>query len=145
MKANDLNRAFFLEWGLPFIEREFSGLEDHIAVGCFSGSQTIGADDHLSQDHGWGPRFDLIIDDGYEVSDGDVVERLCEAAPNEFKGYRCLGAEGAVGSIRCSEFYEQTFGCLPEADADWVRRSTRLDGIETWLYFLNHGPVFYPD
>ena len=42
MKANDLNQAFFLDWGLPFIKREFPGLEDHVAVGRYSGSQTIG-------------------------------------------------------------------------------------------------------
>ena len=144
MKANDLNRAFLLEWGLPFIRREFPGLEDHVAVGCFEGSQAIGADDHLSHDHGWGPRFELIIDDDYDVSDEEVVEQLCEAAPSEFRGYRRLGGyDTAVSSTRCSAFFERSFGCLPERDKDWVRQSTHLDGIESWLYLLKHGPVFY--
>ncbi len=144
MKANDLNQAFLLEWGLPFIRREFPGLEDHVAVGCFGGSQAIGADDHLSRDHGWGPLFELIIDDDYDISDEDVVGQLCEAAPSEFRGYRRLGGyDTAVSSVRCSAFFERSFGSLPETDRDWVRQSTHLDGIESSLYLLKHGPLFY--
>ena len=73
MKGLEIAKAFFFEWGLPFIEREFPGLKERIAVGCFGGSQALGADDLLSQDHAWGPAFHIYLEGDYEIDDREIV------------------------------------------------------------------------
>ena len=144
MKGLELNRDFFFEWGLPFIEKEVPELKDHVAAGCFGGSQALGADDHVSQDHGWGPRFELILDDDYEAPLADVVERLCVAAPDEFKGYGHRGdRDAAVRGWGCTEFFKNIFGCVPNTDCDWVYRRSNLEIVESGLYFLRHGTLFF--
>jgi len=61
MKGLEISRKFFLDWGLPFIEREYPYLVKRIAAGRVAGSDAIGADDKWSQDHDWGPRFRLWL------------------------------------------------------------------------------------
>ena len=55
MNGLELSRLFCDEWLLPFIDGEFPGLRSQVALGRFMGSDAIGADDHLSRDHNWGP------------------------------------------------------------------------------------------
>ncbi len=61
MNGLQLSRMFFFEWGLPFLLRSFPQLIDQIAAGTFNGSHTLEADDELSRDHAWGPRFALYL------------------------------------------------------------------------------------
>ncbi len=61
MKGLEISREFFFEWGLPWLRREWPDLVDRAAAGRINGSDVIGADDRLSQDHDWGPRFRLWL------------------------------------------------------------------------------------
>ena len=145
MNGAEISKAFFFEWGLPFIEREFPTMRERIAVGCFGGSQALGHDDHLSRDHGWGPRFNIYLDEDYEVSDKEVVERICAAAPSDFNGYRCRGGgDRAVYLKRTEQFFKNLFlGDIPQCDSDWLCCLRKPDLFESDLYFLRHGPLFY--
>lgn len=144
MKGLELNRAFFFEWGLPLIEREMPNLKDHVAAGSFEGSQTLGADDHLSRDHGWGPCFELMISEDMGIPLREVAEHLRRLAPREFKGYVFRGKPDRMIRVwGIAEFFERLFGCIPNNDYDWVKRSSQLDIVESSLYFLRYGSLFF--
>lgn len=143
MKGIDLARDFFLEWGLPTIRSEFPHLEGRVAAGRFGGSDVLEADDELSQDHDWGPMFELFIPDDYELPDEELKHRLCSKAPEEFKGFRRQGGyDSAVHIRRTRTFFEGFLGLIPETEDDWAT-CRNLDAIESFLYFLRHGALFH--
>lgn len=84
----EMARAYFRQFGLPTLQQEFPGLADRASAGLVGrGSQVLGADDKLSRDHGWGPRFDLFLtEDDYEALGKRVEARLNELRPEEFLG-----------------------------------------------------------
>lgn len=93
VKGWDIARAFFLEWGLPELQRQFPALVDRVAGGKMLGSDVLGADDAISRDHNWGPQFWLFLSDTDYTQFGQVLsERLNAAAPNPWRGYRLAGA-----------------------------------------------------
>ena len=144
MKGLEIAKAFFFEWGLPFIEREFPGLKERIAVGCFGGSQALGADDLLSQDHAWGPAFHIYLEGDYEIDDREIVSRMCQAAPKVFMGAKRGPYDAPVRLLRTRQFFEFIFsGILPKSDVDWVSR--RPERRESNLYFLKHGSLFFDE
>lgn len=143
-KGLEISKAFFFQWGLPYIEQVFPGLKEKIAVGCFGGSQALGADDLLSQDHAWGPTFHIYLDSDYEVGDKEIEARLCDSAPGEFMGVKRGDHEPAVQLLRTRQFFEFIFsGSIPEGDIDWVSRKPEIR--ESHLYFLKHGSLFFDE
>jgi hypothetical protein len=58
-------------------------------AGLFHGSQMYGADDELSQDHGWGPMFTLFLSEkDYTASGEELARRVRLDAPCEWQGFR---------------------------------------------------------
>lgn len=97
----EMARSFFTEWGLPFLQQHMPSISERVAAGIWRGSQSIGADDALSSDHGWGAAFTLILT---EVDFHSTAERLEQAlqknAPAEWKGFPTSSdAEITVTSI----------------------------------------------
>jgi Domain of unknown function (DUF4037) len=60
MSGLELARRFYFETVLPIIESTFPGLA-HSAARIGPGSEVLGFDDHVSQDHDWGPRLELFL------------------------------------------------------------------------------------
>ena len=57
-------------------------------AGLFHGSQMYGADDELSQDHGWGPMFTLFLSEKDYMAFGEELARLVRLdAPREWQGF----------------------------------------------------------
>ncbi|MDE0312275.1 MAG: hypothetical protein OXI52_08420, partial [Caldilineaceae bacterium] len=56
----ELSRRFYWEAVRPVLERSFCGLP-HAAALIGAGSETLGFDDEMSTDHGWGPRLQLFL------------------------------------------------------------------------------------
>ncbi len=61
MKGLEIAQRFFYEWGLPYLRTEFPQITERVAAIIFGGSQSLGNDDELSQGHGWGPGFELVL------------------------------------------------------------------------------------
>jgi hypothetical protein len=135
---------FFEEWLLPFIDEQLPGLRFHIAAGRFTGSDAIGADDHLSADHGWGPTVEVYLDDEYAIDDGSLVALIDSSAPAEFRGTRRRGGhDSAITLRRTSDYIERVFGCVPESPREWLCCSSRAEEIESALFFLRHGSLVH--
>ena len=56
----ELSRRFYWEAVWPVLDRSFPGLA-HTAALIGPGSETLGFDDEMSMDHGWGPRLQLFL------------------------------------------------------------------------------------
>ena len=58
MRGLELSRGYFLEYGLPMLERDFPELKKFIAAGLVgSGSERFGFDDTVTRYHDFEPGF----------------------------------------------------------------------------------------
>ena len=146
MTGLEMSRSFFVEWGLPFLEQHFPSISERVAAGTWRGSHSIGADDALSSDHGWGAQFTLLLT---EVDFQSIAESLEQAlhknAPTVWKGSPTPSdIDITVTSI--DRFFQDWVGfSMPPLDL-----SRWLDGFhfhfgtrETELYMIRHGHIFY--
>ena len=144
MKGLEISRRFANQWLLPFIDRELPDLRAHIALGRFMGSDVLEADDHLSQDHTWGPTVEVYLDDDYAGSEQELAARINGAAPAEFLGAKRRGGHDAAITLRRTRaFIAAAFGCVPNDPREWLRSASQLEDVESFLYFLRHGSLFH--
>jgi hypothetical protein len=110
MKGLQIAEDFFLNWGMPFLEKEFPEVVHRITAGRFGGSDVIGADDQISRDHNWGPQFTLLLseDDFHELGI-QLSTRMNREAPTEWQGFHVDGAGDKNVIVEC----------VP----DWIRQS----------------------
>ncbi len=92
-----LAEGFYVEAVRPIVERVCPGLR-HSAARIGQGSEVLGYDDEVSQDHDWGPRLELFVD----PSDADLhrqrlVDALAEDLPRTFRGHSTSLAPDADG------------------------------------------------
>jgi hypothetical protein len=149
VKGLDVAKAFFFEWGLPELEKQFPALSLRIAAGKLLGSDVLGADDAISRDHNWGPQFWLFLNDtDYTLFGQPLVEQLNNAAPNPWKGYRLDGAgDKAVEVFSITRFMKDflSLDAPPQNTRDWVsvdKPTPKALPGESNLYFLRHGAIF---
>jgi len=152
MKGLEIAKDFFLNWGKPFLEQEFPQLAKRVAAGRLMGSDVIGADDEISQDHNWGPQFSLFLsEDDFSCSGEQLSERMNAGAPTKWKDYRVAGAgDKSVIVESVPRWIRQNIGFSepPHKDEDWglIVRDRRYGGFiearESALYFLKHGAIW---
>jgi hypothetical protein len=83
VRGLELSRRFYFEAVRPILEREFPDF-GHAAALIGYGSDVLGFDDDVSQDHEWGPRVLLFGD----VSRAPAIsERLAHTLPTSFAGF----------------------------------------------------------
>lgn len=127
MQGIELSKRYFFEYG----DELFSGL-DHLRplvaiglVGC--GSECLGFDDEISQDHDFEPSFCIFLPDEDIVSrrDAFLLERAYAKLPGEFMGFKRQKYDAVGGNrhgvIRMSEFFAEKCG-LPDGNLskrDW--------------------------
>ncbi len=128
MQGLEISREFFLQYGSPMLQEQFSDVMDRIAVGLAGeGSECLGFDDQLSRDHDFEPGFCLWITAADERDFGFRLERAYARLPKEFMGLR-RSALSPVGGNRhgvmtIDAFYTRFLGA-PTAPDTWER----------WLY-----------
>jgi Domain of unknown function (DUF4037) len=101
MSGVELARRFYFEAVLPIVEATCPGLV-HSAARIGRGSEVLGFDDRVSQDHDWGPRLELFLG----TADRDrwaehLAGALTEELPRRFLGYSTSFAldEDGVGVL----------------------------------------------
>jgi hypothetical protein len=86
IKGLELSRLFFEEAVRPVLEESFPTLR-YAAALLGTGSEVLGFDTEMSSDHGWGPRFDLFLnEEDYEAARERVKEVLRRKLPHTFRG-----------------------------------------------------------
>ncbi len=146
MQGIDISREFYLQYGKPMLEEQFSDVIDRIAVGLAGdGSECLGFDDQISRDHDFDAGFCLWITEADELDFGFRLERAYSKLPKEFMGLRrsILSPVGGNrhGVITIESFYKRFLGAVNAPDT-----------IERWLYTPSHsllsasnGEVFKDD
>ena len=116
MQGIELSRRYFLEYG----DELFSGVEylrPLVAIGLVGcGSECLGFDDEISQDHDFEPSFCIFLPDEDMVSrrDAFLLERAYAKLPSEFMGFKRQKYDAVGGNrhgvIRMSEFFTEKCG-----------------------------------
>ncbi len=137
MNGLELARSFFDGWGLPYLRSEFQQISERVAAFICGASQSLGNDDELSRDHGWGPGFGLVLTGEDMRRFGQRLRKaLSKDIPKEWLGYKCP-ASLPVNSIDqwFYRFIRRTHP--PKTPRGWVKKA------EFHLYMLRHAPVFH--
>lgn len=152
MKGLELSEKYYNACGKEVLERDFAEILPHIAVGMVGqGSECLGFDDALSQDHDFEPGFTIFLP-GEEIVDRRaefLLERAYTKLPKEFEGYERNGLKPAGGPrhgvVRLSEFLMKTIG-RPDGNLtvrDWftIPEQSLLEVTDGALFY-DGGGVF---
>jgi hypothetical protein len=118
----ELAAAFFEGAVRPVLERVAPGLRYSVArIG--QGSEVLGFDDEVSQDHDWGPRLDLFVDMAdRERYAPQLAEALAAELPSTFGGYSTSFAVAVDG-----------VGVLaPVATGEPIAHRVEVHDLDTW-------------
>lgn len=126
MKGLELCRLYYDEIGAPALKAAFPDAMSRAAAGLSGqGSDCLGLDDGISQDHDFGPGFLVWLTDADFERYGAQMQRLYDSLPRSFRGYeRRPTRTGAqrVGIMRTADFFNYYIGCTaPESLMKWLR------------------------
>ena len=88
MRGLELARDYFETYGAPMLHAQFPDWEDRLAVGLVgSGSECLGYDDEVSQDHDFEPGFCIFLpeEDVLDRRTAFQLERAYAKLPAEFE------------------------------------------------------------
>lgn len=111
MKGLELCKAYFYEVCYPVLEREFKIYLPRMAAGLIGeGSECYGFDDVLSQDHDFGPAFQIFIPKEDMPIYGEQLKVRFSRLPKKFKGFERKEEEygqGRTGVFAIEDFYKK--------------------------------------
>ena len=146
MKGLELAERFYEAFGKEMLAEQFPEALEHIAVGLVGqGSECMGFDDDVSQDHDFEPGFTVFLP-GEDIVDRRtefLLERAYSKLPKEFEGFARADIKPAGGPrhgvVRLSEFLTQTIG--REDDRLTVREWFSIP--EQSLIEVTNGKLFF--
>ncbi|HLK25558.1 MAG TPA: DUF4037 domain-containing protein [Caulobacteraceae bacterium] len=87
MQGIELSRRFYVDLVRPWLAATAPGLP-HAAALLGYGSELLGFDDPMSQDHNWGPRAQLFVDQAtFDTRADALVAASVDAMPATFLGH----------------------------------------------------------
>lgn len=117
MNGLELSRAFYEQHGRPMLEAAFPDLMPLVAVGLFgSGSECLGFDDAVSEDHDFEPGFCILLPEEALVDrrQAFLLERAYAKLPRAFQGHVRPVVQPVGGARRgvqrTAEFFTKTVG-----------------------------------
>lgn len=112
MNGLELSKGFYEEYGKPMLEHDFADILPFLAAGfAGSGSEHLGYDDEISQDHDFEPGFCIFLpsEDIVDRRTAFLLERAYEKLPKEYMGVKRQRISPVGGNrngvLRTSEFY----------------------------------------
>ena len=142
----DIAKDYWMIWGRPWLASRYPDLIGGIGVGLFSGSDVLGADDALSRDHGWGPRFDVFRVDQDGLSNESLQSEMRASAPDQWDGFQNrFQFTPSIQVHNILEYFGNQFPerRLPESPIDWVHCEQALPNLESHLHYIRHGAIFH--
>ncbi len=130
MKGLELARAYYEQCGAPMLAEQFPTLTDRLAVGLIGGgSECLGYDDEVSQDHDFEPGFCIFLpgEDEVDRRTAFLLERAYAKLPKEFAGFRRAALQPVGGArhgvLRTAEFLAEKLGSADGAltPMEWLR------------------------
>lgn len=112
MNGLELSKGYYEEYGKPMLEKDFADILPYIAVGFVgSGSEHLGYDDEISQDHDFEQGFCIFLpsEDIVDRRTAFLLERAYEKLPKEYMGVSRQRISPVGGNrngvLRTAEFY----------------------------------------
>lgn len=146
MKGLALSEGFYEAFGRPMLEERFPQLLPHVSIGLTgSGSECLGYDDELSEDHDFTPDFCIFLpgEDVVSRRDAFLLERAYSGLPKSYEGVSraVLSPVGGNrrGVLRLSEFLLEKLGA-PDGSLStdqWLRIPSQ------YLLEVTCGKLFY--
>lgn len=126
MQGIELARKYYEAHGSPMLQAQFPDVLHRIAVGLVGeGSECLGFDDNLSQDHDFEPGFCLFITQADYREFGFALERAYAKLPKNFLGYARAPLSPVGGNrhgvLVIEDFYRRFLGTpsAPENIFQW--------------------------
>ena len=127
MQGIELSRKYYETYGLPMLQNQFADVMDRIAVGLVGeGSECLGFDDGISQDHDFEPGFCLFITRSDYEKFGFSLERAYAKLPKIFLGFERAPLSPVGGNrhgvLIIEDFYGQFLGAetAPQSNDHWL-------------------------
>jgi hypothetical protein len=156
LKGLELSRRFYEDVVGPWLASAFPGLR-HAAALIGYGSELLGFDDPMSQDHNWGPRIWLFVTEPDFAAHADaVVTAFAKVAPETFLGaptgfftrpHPPANGDGVRGDVRHGLEVRTLEAYLRGA----LGTEESLDNLgwlglaDQWLLEITAGAVFHDD
>lgn len=106
------------------IEEKFKDEKPYMAVGMFGfGSDCLGYDDEISQDHDFGGGFCILLPEHIYQKIGKNLQEAYDQLPEEFDGIRRMTSfhgQGRVGVFEINAFFEQFLQQIPQTLSQWL-------------------------
>ena len=146
MKGIELAERYYYEYGESMLKERFANLLPIISVGISGGgSDCLGYDDGISEDHDFEPGFCIFLPDEEALSRRDEfeLERAYASLPKEFMGYKRSPISPVGGNrhgvMRISDFFLAKTGT-----PDGVLSAEAWLGLpEQALLEATSGKIFY--
>lgn len=150
MNGLELSKGFYEEYGKPMLERDFADILPFLAAGFVgSGSEHLGYDDEISQDHDFEPGFCIFLpsEDIVDRRTAFLLERAYEKLPKEYMGVKRQRISPVGGNrngiLRTAEFYLSKTG-TPDGSLSneaWLNLPdyALLEATNGEVYFDNFG------
>ncbi len=152
MKGLELSERYFEECGLPMLQRDFPDVLPYLAAGLAGGgSECLGFDDEVSQDHDFEPGFCIFLP-GEDIVDrrtAFLLERAYAKLPRQFRGFERSLIQPVGGSrhgvIRTADFFTEHAG-TPDGTlslTDWLAlpEQSLTEATGGKLFLDNYGEV----
>ncbi len=142
MHGLEKSKEVFYQLGLPMLEAEFKDTLPYLAAGLAGqGSECLGFDDELSEDHDFGIDFCLWIPQSMDSHKADRLREAYSRLSEEMNPVKiCITPERArrIGVHTTESFYKELIGLprAPETNMEWLRIP------ETCLSAASNGQVF---
>lgn len=150
MNGLELSKGYFEEYGKPMLHKNFADILPFIAAGFVgSGSEHLGYDDEISQDHDFEPGFCIFLpsEDIIDRRTAFLLERAYEKLPKEYMGVARQKISPVGGNrngvLRTAEFYLSKTG-TPDgilSNEAWLTLPDYavLEAVNGEVYFDNFG------
>lgn len=126
MQGIELCKAYYEAFGKPMLEQQFADKLHRIAVGLVGeGSECLGYDDEISQDHDFEPGFCLWITREDARAFGFPLERAYAKLPKTFEGFTRAPLSPVGGNRHgvqvIEDFFEKFLGTpnVPQTIGQW--------------------------
>ncbi|WP_312091644.1 DUF4037 domain-containing protein [Aminipila sp.] len=126
MTGLELSKAYYEAYGKSMIHNQFPEYEKFVAVGLAGeGSECLGFDDNISEDHDFGPGFCIWLPEEIYKAIGAQMQQAYEGLPKTFENkYRMETVEGKgrTGVFSINDFYKKYIGCsgIPRNNVEWL-------------------------
>lgn len=123
-KGLEICKKYYETYGKKMIDEKFKDYKQYMAIGMFGfGSDCLGYDDDISQDHDFGGGFCILLPHDIYIKIGEQLQKEYDLLPDEFMGVKRITSnhgQGRVGVFEINHFFKQFIQRFPKTLSDWL-------------------------